>query len=515
MDPTGGQEGPGGRGGHDVRTVPLCAITDRRDLALRRLATPPGPEPRVRWAVVSELAVPARYLTGGELLLSAGVDMSVVTSDLRGYVAGLLGAGVSALGFGVTPVHDTVPAALVEQCRAQGLPLLEVPERTPFVAVSQAVGQALEELHVQEARRLGEAHRALARAATAASPVDRLIRTLGEALGCWAALVPGEGRPGASAAPPLTEDVADLVGRLCEPRGPRSAKTRMGSDEVFLHSVGEPPERSEVLLIGRPAPFGGTDRAVLGTAVALLGLLPDVGAAASEPQWQPLTRLLLDAAPVDALEPLLAELVGGSRSTAFRVMHAQWVGGGRCPAAAALPGLLGTGLHDTGGSGGTVRAVVADTGDRDRHQADLRALHKRGWLAALSAPAGPAGLNGADRRAAALLERARSAGAPLIAAEHADPLADAIAPGDARTAAAAILGPLAGGGEPAHGLRRTLRAWLARHGNWDRTAGDLGAHRNSVRYRIGRIERDLGIDLADPEQRMRLWFALTRLESNG
>ncbi|PSK93794.1 PucR-like helix-turn-helix protein [Murinocardiopsis flavida] len=508
MAPSGDPTDPDGRGGHAARTVPLSAITDRRDLALRRRTPAAGPEPRVRWAVVSELADPARYLTGGELLLSAGVDMAADPARLRAYVAGLVASGVSALGFGVTPVYDTVPGALVEQCRAQGLPLLEVPERTPFVAVSQAVGQALEELHVQEARRLGEAHRALARAATAASPVDRLVRTLADALGCWAAVVPGG--PADPETPPLSGEVAALAGRLCRPNGPRSAKARMGPDEVFLHGIGEPPERAEVLVIGRPAPFGGTDRAVLGTAVALLGLLPGGGAA--DPPWLPLTRLLLDSAPVATLAPLAAGLAGGS-GTAFRVLHACRSGSG--PDTAAPPERFGTALVDTGGPGGTVRAVVGDTGDRAAHWAHLRALHGRGWLGALSGPAGPEGLHRADRRAAALLERARSAGAPLIAAEHADPLDAAIAPEDAGAAAAAILGPLAGSGPDAQGLRRTLRAWLARHGNWGRAAGDLGAHRNSVRYRIGRVERDLGIDLGDPEERMRLWFALTRFDPGG
>ncbi|WP_255570042.1 helix-turn-helix domain-containing protein [Amycolatopsis sp. FDAARGOS 1241] len=33
-------------------------------------------------------------------------------------------------------------------------------------------------------------------------------------------------------------------------------------------------------------------------------------------------------------------------------------------------------------------------------------------------------------------------------------------------------------------------------------------HRNSVRHRIGQAERALAVDLADPETRMRLWFAL-------
>jgi DNA-binding PucR family transcriptional regulator len=33
-------------------------------------------------------------------------------------------------------------------------------------------------------------------------------------------------------------------------------------------------------------------------------------------------------------------------------------------------------------------------------------------------------------------------------------------------------------------------------------------HRNSVRHRIGQVERALGVDLADPDTRMELWFAL-------
>jgi len=62
-----------------------------------------------------------------------------------------------------------------------------------------------------------------------------------------------------------------------------------------------------------------------------------------------------------------------------------------------------------------------------------------------------------------------------------------------------------GPGEP---LVDTLRTWLANHGGWDRTAAALGVHRNSVRHRIARVERHLGVDLADPETRMELWFAL-------
>jgi hypothetical protein len=228
------------------RTVPLRTVADRRDLALRRLVVPPGPEPRVRWAVVSELADPGPYLSGGELLLTAGVGMRTSDADAARYVAGLVGAGVSALGFGVTPVHDTVPPALVEQCRRQGLPLLEVPHPTPFAAITQAVGRALEERHVEDLRRLGEAHRALARAVTAAHPADRVVRVLADALGCWVLLAPPPGRapgaPGPDAAAPDAAAPGTAVPGAAEPatgggapRGGRRGTRADGRDGVPRH----------------------------------------------------------------------------------------------------------------------------------------------------------------------------------------------------------------------------------------------------------------------------------------
>ena len=63
-------------------------------------------------------------------------------------------------------------------------------------------------------------------------------------------------------------------------------------------------------------------------------------------------------------------------------------------------------------------------------------------------------------------------------------------------------------GNTARCLVRTLRTWLAHHGGWEPTAAELGVHRNSVRHRIAQVERALEVDLADPEVRMRLWFAL-------
>lgn len=522
---------------HGDGSVPLRRLLDRGDLGLRAVVLPEGEPPSVRWAAVSELRDPAPYLIGGELVLTAGVNMSTAPDDLEAYVSGLVRAGAGALGFGVTPVFDEVPPGLVERCAAHGLALLEVARSTPFVAVGRAVGALVEEGRVEEVRRVSEAHRALVRSVTAAAPDERVLATLAGALGCWAALLDGQGTGPrlAAASPPrdLGAEVAELAERLRRPRGPRSAKAVLGGDEVFLHAVGEPPREQGVVVLGRPTPLNMAERAVLGTAVALLGLLSR-GASAAVP-GPLLCRLLLDGPGAPDLAPMVAPLAGRASSSepaaadtapdTFRVIHAVRAGRGPAPAATDAAAALGTELADPGAPGGEapLRAIVADRpGGREEdmsegggHTEALDALYRRGWLGAMSSAVEVADLPEADREAAALLIRARAAARPLVAQEREDPLEAAIDPAAAEKAAKALLGPLAEETESATMLRETLRAWLARNGNWDRTAADLGAHRNSVRYRIGRIERDLGIDLSDPEQRMRMWFAVTRLPGTG
>ncbi|MBR8742395.1 PucR family transcriptional regulator ligand-binding domain-containing protein [Nocardiopsis sp. MG754419] len=518
--------------GTNVHHVPLSVVAGRRDLGL--ITVVDGGDPSITWAVASELVEAADYLRGGELLLTAGVNLPTTTAEVRAYVASLIRAGVCAVGFGMAPVHATVPPPLIEQCHAQGLPLLEVPPSTPFAAVSRAVGEELEERHLRDLRRLGESHQALARAVTAPAPVDRLLTVLADALGAWAALVPAEpGAPvrrtiGAPTEP--APEVRALVAKLTAPTGPRSAKVAGGPDEVFLHTVGAPPEHQGVVLVGRPRSLAITDRAVLRTATALLELL--LRAPGEEPPVPglPLTALLLDgalnpralaalAALADTRAPASGDLrprsdadpaVGDPADGGYRVLRAAPLSRGRRTAAGALP--LGTHVTDlapdTEGSETVVRAVLADRGEQ-AHREQLDLLRSHGWIGALSAVTEPEGLPEADREAGALLVRARTVGGPLAGSADGEPF-DALLNAQAGGLSRRVLGPLDEDTATARTLRTTLHAWLARHGSWDRAAGDLGVHRNSVRYRIGRIERDLGVDLADPERRMRLWFALTR-----
>ncbi|WP_017586645.1 helix-turn-helix domain-containing protein [Nocardiopsis ganjiahuensis] len=512
-------------GGADTHDVPLSVVVGRRDLALTTVVA--AGDPGITWAVASEMVEPAAYLRGGELLLTAGVNLPVTAAGVREYVSSLVLTGVGAIGFGVAPVYETVPDRLVGQCHAQGLPLLEVPRSTPFAAVSRAVGEELEERHLRDVRRLGEAHQALARAVTATAPVERVLSVLADSLGGWAALEPSD--PSASgyrtsgAPRSVAPELRPLLAKLTAPAGPRGAKAPSGADEVFLHTVGTPPGEWGVVLVGRPEPLGITDRAVLRTATALLELLSRTVGDAPPLPGRLLTQLLLDGALGAETEPLLTELTDtrgrAGASGTYRVLRATALTPGRHAAPGDLP--LGTHLVDRTASAGegtgrgdTVRAVLTDRGEQ-AHREHLDLLRAHGWVAALSPPVPPRELPEADRRAASLLVRARATREPLLWGEGTDPFEALLDPADARDLSRELLGPLAGDTGTARTLRTTLRTWIARHGNWDRAAADLGVHRNSVRYRIGRIERDLGVDLADAEQRMRLWFALTRRSEEG
>ncbi|HEY9439909.1 MAG TPA: PucR family transcriptional regulator ligand-binding domain-containing protein, partial [Streptomyces sp.] len=96
--------------------VPLAELLAREELGLRRIA---GPEQvDLLWVHTSEMADPYPYLLGGELLLTAGV----LLTDPDMYVARMVEAGAAALGFGLAPVYDTVPPALVAACDRLGLP---------------------------------------------------------------------------------------------------------------------------------------------------------------------------------------------------------------------------------------------------------------------------------------------------------------------------------------------------------------------------------------------------------
>jgi purine catabolism regulatory family protein/PucR-like helix-turn-helix protein/diguanylate cyclase with GGDEF domain len=161
---------------HDLLDMPLGLELRTGSAALDR---------PIRWVYTTELVQPGRYLTGNELVLT-GLMWHKGHDDPDGFVATLVDAGVSALGVG-TAVHGSVPPELVDACRRQGLPLLEVPTDVSFGTVSELVTRRLmAERSAGLATVLGR-HRRLISTVAEGAGLDTVFAVTRDDLGrgCW------------------------------------------------------------------------------------------------------------------------------------------------------------------------------------------------------------------------------------------------------------------------------------------------------------------------------------------
>ncbi|MHC3470422.1 PucR family transcriptional regulator [Streptomyces sp. 7R007] len=473
--------------------VPLAALLAREDLALRQIAGPADPAAVIHWAHTSEMADPYPYLLGGELLLTAGVHIPEAAGTgtyFDDYVSRIVAAGGAALGFGLAPVHDSVPRALVAACDAYELPLVEVPPQTTFSGVARAVWQLMAQARLAELRRVTEAQQSLAAAASRPDPVPSVLRRLARRLGGRAVLYGPEGTVIATAGGEPDGVAADALAglaRVVRPSGPgtpTSATDTVAGAHLAAYALGA--GQGFVLGVATPGREAG-DHTIASVAAVLLSLLTGerqsgTGAARSAA----LVRLLLGAAPEE-----VAPLLGGGR---WVVVHAR--PDAQAPdtvAASALGAALGSPLVDL--ADGVVRVLVP---------ADRTPAPYSGWTLGVSAPAAPADWPAADLQAARALARARATRTALVRHRARAGFGDLVPPDAAEAHARTLLAPIAA--TPA--LTETLRTWLSLHGSWDRTAVALSVHRNTVRQRIARCAALLDADLDDPDVRMELWFAL-------
>ncbi|MER7719945.1 helix-turn-helix domain-containing protein [Streptomyces flaveolus] len=336
--------------------VSLAALLSREDLALRQITGPPAAEVAIHWAHTSEMADPYPYLLGGELLLTAGVHIpSGAGTDgyFDAYVARIVAAGGAALGFGVAPVHDTVPRALVTACEAYGLPLVEVPPRTTFSGVARAVWQLMARARLAELRRVSEAQRQLAAAASRPDPVPSVLRRLATRLDGRAVLYGPEGTEIAAAGREPGDEVRGALAKLARfvtSRASTTATDTVAGTRLAAYALGT--GGGFVLGVAAPQQESG-DHTIASVAAVLLSLLTGehqsgTGAARSSA----LVRLLLGARPEE-----VAPLLDGGAGTRWHVVHARPDSG--CPdpvAASALGAALGSPLVDP--SDDVVRVLI-------------------------------------------------------------------------------------------------------------------------------------------------------------
>ncbi|GAB3301596.1 PucR family transcriptional regulator [Parasphingorhabdus pacifica] len=479
--------------------VTLRALLDDPELQLTAHADAEALERPVSWVHVSELADPTPFLAGGELLLTTGLALR--PEECAEFVDRLIAVGVAGIGFGIGLSHRAVPEALIGAAERAGLPLLEVPREIPFIAITKAVSRAIAAEEYASLRRTSRAQHELAQAAGTSNGVAALVRKLSALLDAWVLLLDPAGSlmhaaPASAAA--RRESLVAEVERLRAKKGLAASGVSLGSQEVSLQALGS--RARGFLVAGREGPFATTDHHVINSAASLLTLAleqADVLGSARRRLRAGFFRLLVHGEPIrDALgdlhselptEPMRVLLLHGERDPDELL---RWLETEKPNAPMFFA------EHDG--------AVVALAAEDDAE-----------WLIGLNLRIGMSEPCTLDEMAEGLRQARQAAGAArrhggvVRFGEFAGGGLLRLVPEDeARTFSESLLGPLHGH----DALRRSLREWLAQHGQWDPAASRLGVHRHTLRNRIGKVEALLGRSLDQPGLRAELWLALQVLD---
>src|SRR5215217_5415091 len=146
----------------------------------------------VRWVHISELPDPTPWLSGGELLLTTGIQLD--TDERQREFARLLsGHHLSGLGFGTGFDHKHLPAALVTEAGELGFPVFEVPYELPFIALTEKAFTRLVNEQYEVLQRGIAIHKRLERLVLEESGLDEVVRALAAATGGAVCVLSGRG----------------------------------------------------------------------------------------------------------------------------------------------------------------------------------------------------------------------------------------------------------------------------------------------------------------------------------
>ncbi|MFF5206533.1 PucR family transcriptional regulator [Streptosporangium sp. NPDC000396] len=477
----------------------LRTVVRRLPLKLGVLAGQDALDRPVRWVAVSELEDPTPFLEGGELVLTTGMRLDA--GNAGPYVDRLVGKGVTGLGFGIGLGHEVIPAELVDAAARAGLPLIEVPRETPFVAISKLVSDLIAAEQYDEISRAFAAQGRLTRAALRPEGARAVIDRLARELGGWAVLLDeaGDVRHAAGTDRVDIDALRPELERLRKPAGggvPASLALSTPREHVIVQPLGARRIRG-FFAVGLDRPFTPVTHTVVNAARSLLTLALEHGREhlAAERQICSAVLHLLLAGQVEAGRETLRRL-GDEFPDGPLVVLA--VDGEQEEVLEAAGGEFAAFAED--------RVVVVVPAERAE---DMAALLQEHGPVGVGAPVGLGDLRtGLDQADRALASARRCSERVMRFADLAGQgLLSLLDPEVAAAFSAALLAPLREYGSRAD-LLESLRAYLECNGHWDAAAQRLGVHRHTLRYRMRRVADLLGRDLDDPAARAELWVAL-------
>lgn len=496
-----------------VEEPTLNALLRRRDLGLR-LASTAGAlrdgalDRPLRWVHSSDLADPTPFLAEDLVLLTTGTQLT--EGDAAGaarYVGRLADRGVVGLGFG-TEVHRVgIPDELAVACAERGIPLFEVPYRTPFIAVARAHSEAIAAQAYARRSWALDAQRALALAALRPHGLDATIAELARRLGAWTAMFDATGalalaHPRSAIDAGALRALADRAAEILA-RGLEAGQSLVIDDRTFmLFTVGRGGHLRGVVAVAT-ASLDTEARSVVTSVIAMAGLALEQNEQFARSRRRLHTQLLESLL---ADQPALARRVLGGLPAAPMVVGV---------AAGAPAGPLTDWWERRRTDHGTASflaespdGVVICLSATDEQLLD-EAASRFGIRMGVSEPESYTSFSRAHAQALAALRMHNGQGVLRHADTVGSSILSALATEEARLIAESRLAPLRdrdlrGGAD----LERSLLCWLEHDARAEPAATALGIHRHTLRSRISQAGALLGMDLSSFRARAELWTLL-------
>jgi len=148
-----------------LQTVALPTLAEVLEMPLVRagrvrvLAGQDSLDRAVHWVHPAELTDIAPLLRGGELVLTTGIALPEDPTALASYASSLAGADAAGLLVELGRRWTSeLPPALVEACRASGLPLVTLQHEVPFARIAQVLGERIVDARLAELQAVEHLH---------------------------------------------------------------------------------------------------------------------------------------------------------------------------------------------------------------------------------------------------------------------------------------------------------------------------------------------------------------------
>ncbi|MFY9921174.1 MAG: PucR family transcriptional regulator ligand-binding domain-containing protein [Mycobacterium sp.] len=256
--------------------ITVRRLAGRKDLGLTLVAGPENADRAISWAHAIELADPTPYLSGGELVMTTGLKMGATNDEQYEYVARLSTAGVVALAFDTGTNFDRVPDGVLSAGDALGLPILQVPADTPFIAITRAVIDELTADQLRSVQCVVDQQEIFVRA-TLRNGVPGVVAALSQALSATAVVIGTDGRPLAAAGRD-TEHVIAITAEAARNMRPHSGRRHAsrviadGAGYCTIQTVRAAQTARGYLAVRSEVALSAPDRLLVAHALSLISI---------------------------------------------------------------------------------------------------------------------------------------------------------------------------------------------------------------------------------------------------